>query len=562
MNKTVTINISGIFFHIDEKAYEILNDYLETLKQHFASTESGDEILQDIETRISEILQSKLDEKKQVILEEDVAEVIAILGKPKDISDNSGSETSKNEQTFHGRKRRLYRDGDDKVFGGVCSGLGYYFDLDPLWFRLAFLISLFVFGSSILIYLILWIIIPKATTTEDRLEMKRSKYTVEDIEKNVKEEFGEIKERFKNFKHSAKRRSRSEAREFRRKMRDVKSDVRSSYGNIRRRSSSGEFVNVLHEVLYYFIKAVAIFVGVVFVIIGISLSIALLVGLFGAKDVVMISGTNISTVSFPAILNMIFESQLQVNLAIISIALIIGIPVLMFIYTGVKLIFGIKYRIRIVSMIAGSLWLAGLLLGIYVAFNIHGSFNEKSIRSEEVKINQPLANTLYIDVAGEAKDKLVYLDDNDKLVLNNWHISSQNGKIYNYGYPKLKIVAADSSEFEMIVVKSSRGRSIIECGRKADNIEYKIIQSDSVIKLDNYFVIPETDKWRDQKVKIILKVPVGKRVFLRKNLENMVYDSHGIDESWNPDMVNHFYLMTESGLKCEGCKKDVEIYLD
>ena len=213
-------------------------------------------------------------------------------------------------------------------------------------------------------------------------------------------------------------------------------------------------------------------------------------------------------------------------------------------------------------MIAGSLWLSGILLGIYVTFNIHGNFNEKSIRTKEIKIVQPLKNTVYLDLASDTKDKLVYLDNNEKLVLNNWHISSQNGKIYHYGYPKLKIVAADSSEFEMIVVKSSRGKSIIESSRKADNIEYRIIQQDSVIKLDNYFVIPETDKWRNQKVKIILKVPVGKRIYLSKNLEGIVYDSDDIDETWNPDMVDHFYTMTASGLKCEGCKKDVGIYLD
>ena len=110
MNKTVTININGIFFHIDEKAYEILNDYLETLKSHFAATEGKEEILQDIESRISEILQSKIDDQKQVILEEDVNEVIGILGKPKDISDTSAAENSNKENSGYSRKRRLYRD--------------------------------------------------------------------------------------------------------------------------------------------------------------------------------------------------------------------------------------------------------------------------------------------------------------------------------------------------------------------------------------------------------------------------------------------------------------------
>jgi phage shock protein PspC (stress-responsive transcriptional regulator)/vacuolar-type H+-ATPase subunit H len=562
MNKTVTININGIFFHIDEKAYEILNDYLETLKSHFAATEGKEEILQDIESRISEILQSKIDDQKQVILEEDVNEVIGILGKPKDISDTSATESTNNENSGYSRKRRLYRDDDDKILGGVCSGLGYYFDVDPLWFRLAFLISLFVFGSSVLIYFALWIIIPKAVRTEDKLDMKRSKYTVEDIENNFKEEFTDIKERFKHFKHTARHRSRKEVRDFKRKMRDMKGDVKSSYGKVRPRTSSGEFVNVLHEIFYYIGKALAIFIGIIFVLIGISLSILLIVGLFGSKDVVVVSGMNISSVSFPALLNMIFDSALQANLAIISIALVIGIPVIMFIYQGVRLIFGIRRRIRLVPVISGSLWLVGILLGLYVGFNMHHSFNEKSIKTEDVKIIQPAGNTLYVDISEELSNNLVLLDESEKLVLDNWHISNQNGKIIHYGYPKLKIIKGDTAGYELIVVKSSKGKSIMESGRRADNIKYSVKQSDSVIRLDNYFMIPETDKWRDQKVKIILKVPVGKRIFLKKNLENMVYDSEGLDESWNPDMVDHFYIMTDDGLKCEGCKKEMEIYKD
>jgi phage shock protein C len=406
------------------------------------------------------------------------------------------------------------------------------------------------------------VIIPKAVRTEDKLDMKRSKYTVEDIENNFKEEFTDIKERFNHFKHTARHRSRKEVRDFKRKMRDMKGDVKSSYGKVRPRSSSGEFVNVLHEIFYYFAKALAIFIGIIFVLIGISLSILLLVGLFGSKDIVVVSGMNISSVSFPALLNMIFDSALQTNLAIISIALVIGIPVLLFMYQGVKLIFGIRRRIRLIPVISGSLWLVGIILGVYVGFTIHHSFNEKSIKTEDVKIIQPAGNTLYVDISEELTNNLVYLDESEQLVLDNWHISNQNGKIIHYGYPKLKIIKGDTAGFEIIVVKSSKGKSIMESGRRAENIKYSIKQADSVIRLDNYFMIPETDKWRDQKVKIILKVPVGKRIFLKKNLENMVYDSDGLDESWNPDMVDHFYIMTAEGLKCEGCKKEMEIYKD
>src|ERR1700751_76427 len=138
MNKTVTINISGIIFHIEEDAYEKLGNYLKTVRNRFSAEDGRDEIMMDIEARVAEILQGKTGVSKQVVVMADVDYVISLMGETEAISDHEEKpeeKTAKEKEEVHSGtrvRRRLYRDTDDKVIGGVCSGLGYYFDLDPV----------------------------------------------------------------------------------------------------------------------------------------------------------------------------------------------------------------------------------------------------------------------------------------------------------------------------------------------------------------------------------------------------------------------------------------------
>lgn len=138
MNKTITMNLSGIIFHIEEDAYEMLNKYLSTIKGYFHDSEGRDEIMNDIESRIAEMLQEKVSTTKQAVLKMDVESVIAVMGKPEDFAGES-AENAKNESKteanapFEGNKRRrVFRDPDDAVVSGVCSGISNYFDLDPI----------------------------------------------------------------------------------------------------------------------------------------------------------------------------------------------------------------------------------------------------------------------------------------------------------------------------------------------------------------------------------------------------------------------------------------------
>ena len=171
MNKVVNINLNGIIISIDEVAYEQLKQYIDALHKHFSGTEGSAEIISDIETRIAELLQLKLTDNYTVILPKDVADVIAVMGNPwqmecEDEAKSSNQSSSQNNTQNTVAPKKLKRDPHNKVISGVCGGLGNFLNIDPIIARAGFLISFFVFGSGLLLYLILWVIMPEATPNE------------------------------------------------------------------------------------------------------------------------------------------------------------------------------------------------------------------------------------------------------------------------------------------------------------------------------------------------------------------------------------------------------------
>jgi phage shock protein PspC (stress-responsive transcriptional regulator) len=191
MKITLSINLGGYSFNIDEDAYAELKMYLKNLELHFADEESSSEILSDIETRMAELFRTKLTAYKQVINIEDVRQVISVLGTPEDISDND--EPSSRDKFTSPRYHRMYRDPDHRMIGGVCAGMGAYWRIDPLIIRLIFLVLIFFGGLGILVYLILYIVVPEAKTTAQKIEMKGNPVNISNIKKSVKKEFDSVR---------------------------------------------------------------------------------------------------------------------------------------------------------------------------------------------------------------------------------------------------------------------------------------------------------------------------------------------------------------------------------
>jgi len=194
MKITVSINLGGYSFNIDEDAYAELKMYLKNLELHFAREESSSEILSDIETRMAELFRTKLTNYKQVINIEDVRQAISILGTPEDISDNNGP--SARDKFSSPGYHRLYRDSDHRVIGGVCAGMAAYWDLEIWVVRLIFFV-LAMMGVGILVYLILYIVLPEAKTTAEKIEMRGNPVNIHNIKDSVKKEFDTVRKNMK-----------------------------------------------------------------------------------------------------------------------------------------------------------------------------------------------------------------------------------------------------------------------------------------------------------------------------------------------------------------------------
>ena len=195
MKKTVSANLGNRVYNIDDDAFVRLKEYLDHIESYFSDDKEREDIINDIELRISELFTERMKPDKQVITLQDVDEVIRIMGDPHEIS---GSEEQPHRASGEKRTgpRRIYRDPDDRMLGGVCGGLGAYLGIDPVIIRVLFVLCLIIFGIGFLVYIILWIVIPEAKTTAQKLEMRGDTVNASNIGNFFKEEFESVKKSF------------------------------------------------------------------------------------------------------------------------------------------------------------------------------------------------------------------------------------------------------------------------------------------------------------------------------------------------------------------------------
>ncbi len=196
MDKTVTITIAGELFHVEEAAFQELDRYLRSVRAHFETFPDAAEIVSDIENRIAQEFFAKLSARKKVITEKDVDKLIKAMGTVRDFQDFEGGDTRKNDARSEEAAaapseprpwKRLYRDADDQMLGGVCAGLAKYLGMDPSIVRLLFAVTIFFGGAGIIIYILLWIILPEAKTASEKVEMAQGRVTLAAIQQKVRE---------------------------------------------------------------------------------------------------------------------------------------------------------------------------------------------------------------------------------------------------------------------------------------------------------------------------------------------------------------------------------------
>ncbi len=560
MNKAVTINISGIIFYIEEDAFDKLSNYLKAIKLNFNYTEGSVEILNDIESRIAEMLQSKISKSKQVILVEDVDFVIKNMGKPEEFKDDSYNDSDVKEPfntssntDFEYIKKRLYRDTDSKVLGGVCSGIAKYMDMDVVWLRVILLCMFFIFGTGLLLYLILWIAIPEAKTTAEKLAMKGEKIDINNISKTVKEEAEQFKKKAQKF-----------SAEFEKTIINTKQESNSIVDKV---------ISVV-GLIALFIARLAIKVsGFLLIILGVFLFLLLFTSVFGFSFFV-------NTNNGGEWIDLFLLENNDFYLSVLGLLIFIGVPIIMMIYVGIKMIFKLSYPKRWINLTAGLIWFFGFMLLFYLAIKTGSDFSKIAKVREYIPVKNT-ENILYLkmhqtplstdeinlindddfdemeqnsEVHTSEHNGLNYLLENSHLLDNqDYLIGTANNVKYILGHAKLTIIKSQTSAISLIVVKEAKGNSKQIAADRAKNISYAIHQTDSIIEFDNLFKTKNNEKFRFQDITIILKLPVGQVIYLDKSLENLIYDIENVSNTYDKDMVSRKWMMTENGLKCMDC---------
>ncbi len=339
MKKTLTVNLNSIVFHIDDDAYEMLQRYLHEIANHFQSEDEKKEIMADIEARIAELFNEKLQKNKNVISLVDVEEIIEIMGNPSQYTDEEEetSKTSKNDKK-QSKSRRFYRDPENSVLGGVAGGLAAYFNLDVTWIRIILVLLVFMSVSFIVpVYIVVWFVAPAAITATQRLEMQGEDVTVE----NIKTEINNVK----NYMESEK----------------FKSSARTV----------GERIL---DVLRWSFKLLFGFIGIIFGMVGIIVVVALILALF----LVIFEPGIMHGLGPDFMSNSAMMSPEKIVFFVISLILLIGGPIVLLIYWAIRLVSGRHQSNHTISWVVLVLWFAGLFMFFGVGGNalIHLNKNQ------------------------------------------------------------------------------------------------------------------------------------------------------------------------------------------
>lgn len=494
MKKTIKINLNQQLFDLDADAYERLKKYLDSLGEYLRKSDTGaEEILQDIEQRIAEILTGKLQKTKQVVTLEDIDHVIHLMGTEADFADSfdpenvndHGRDARDKDPEFDRQSRRLFRDIENNMIGGVCSGLAAYFNVDPVWIRLAFVVLFFINLVGLIVYLILWVVVPPAITTAQKLQMRGIPVTIGNIHDSVKSEFNKVKENFRSYTKS------------------------ESYK--RTRDSVVEIVSVLGDVVLTILKIVLIVIGVSLLVAVIAV-ILVFTGVFSAG----FHDWNLPEIFNPDNLHPVFH---DINLFSVSLALVIIIPVIAMLTFIIRLIFNVNTRNNILSAFAWTIWalaLVFLIVGFLIDPPLRHSYKETYPIS--IQANKPLY--IACDERSISDAPLTYYTIFGKQIkYDKW-----NDNLYLT--PKVQIKPWQNNYAEMEIVYHSAFSFLNEDFRRDLNFNWMI--NDSIISIDDCFTIDDEDIWMFPGVTTTIYVPDNQILHINGNLSHILIDKEMI----------------------------------
>jgi len=523
MNKTVNINLAGIFFHIDEDAYAKLQHYLEAIKNSLTNTQGKEEILTDIEARIAELFSEKIKDKKQVIGNTEVEEVIATMGQPEDymlddeIFEDEPSSYSKTTNTAHTTGKQLFRDTENSYVGGVSSGLGHYLGIQALWVRLLWVIlTIASSGAFVLIYIALWIFVPEAKTTADKLSMRGEEVNISNIERKIKEGFDDVAGKVRNA-------------DYDKYGRQVKSGASSAASGIS---------SAILAILNIFVK----FIGLLILLIAGSTLIALFIGLFTVGTFGIVEAPWTDYIEMAAIGAPIWVISLLTFFAV-------GIPFFFLFILGLKIMVRkLKSIGTLAKMVLLGLWLLSVIGLIFLGVKqaTLRAFDGEIVLTEKLPIKPQ--DTLYLamrsnpDYSSNTWKKGVEIkyDENDDKIM---YITDIN----------VVVKSTKDSIGRIEIIKTADGSDYKDAKDRAKNINYSTNLDGNKLYLDSYLTSNLNEYYRDQEVKVTIYVPEGSVLYINDNVSDYYRYSDYEGGILKYDQEEHFVRVIENETICETC---------
>lgn len=609
MEKVISINFQGRVIPIEETAYNNLKRYTESLRTHFAREESSDEIINDIENRIAELFDERLKRGAPCINNIDVNAVIDNIGRLEDIEAAEGEDpsTGKNPGERQGQsasvplnRGRFYRSEDDKVIAGVCSGIAARTGIYPIFIRILFVL---LFGVVFWVYIILWIIVPSQsvqTSVTRRLFRNPDDKRIAGVCGGLSAYFntgsnimrliflvpfiisiisGGVHAMWWNWHFGFGPRilfgglgstmllayiilwiavpyasSASEKLEMKGEKVDINSIKATSQAMAgtpprRHRSGLGHVIAIIFKAFFFLIAG----------------SVAL--GMFGVLIGLVFGG-----VALMPFTDFFVQNSTMHVMAWVGAMLLLGIPLLSLITWGVRRMTGARSpRRNYLGYVFTVLWIAGLLCVINVIATMVREFSAKYSHEEAVAVSHPNSNKWYVKVSndalpGNAKWHFGWYNNDDDDEIDNDPFRIVNSTSLWVNSVKVKVAQSPDSLFHMYKVVSSRGKTEMEAQERASHVEFTIAQHDSIITLPKGFTVSNKDKFRDQRVLVVVEVPVGKGIQIDKSIRRYEWFDVDVNDkhyriyrhgrhhrhkrhAWHDKWNDRDYIMTTNGLK-------------
>jgi phage shock protein PspC (stress-responsive transcriptional regulator) len=538
MNKTININLGGIFFHIDEFAYQKLKRYLDAIRRSLSDDPQGrDEILNDIEQRIGELLSERVKDARQVVNEEDIDEVTKIMGQPEDYMVDEELFEDEPRRQRSASSKKLFRDGDDKFLGGVCAGLAHYFGMDTIWMRIIWLILFFGFGVGFLIYVLLWILIPVAETTADKLQMKGEPVNISNIEKKIREEFQDVTTRVKDG------------------VNDVTDKVKSSdfKKNVESKAKSGfqEVVDTLVKIFEAIFKVFGKFIGALLIFIAAVTLISLIIGGFswGSFEIL---GFGDDLVTYPPFF---YDSVLPGWILVIFTFCAIGIPFLVLFMVGLKILSSnVKSFSTTTKLSLLGVWIISLLGLGFAGINFATQHAYDGVHNQKENLTIMPSDTLTVKMV--ADEDLSYRSELRRRYSSETVYDGDIKKMYSNRI-NVDVKSTDAEQAYIKIRKESQGQSRLKANESAESVEYEFNLNDKNLLLNGYFLSNFKNQFKNQHINVDIYLPVGATIYLDSNTRTFLDDVDNVQDIHDRDMPNNHFLMTEKGLECMDCDPNI-----